>query len=106
MKYEEIEKLVIKQILQGNESGVSGRQVQEYLLTEVHRLLEKVKPSDLMIPKSALGKIVVLLECTRLSIPEIVEKAINKYFDSEMSDSRYVWLDGVKYPIPERFRVP
>jgi hypothetical protein len=106
MKYEEIEKLILKQILQGDESGVGDRQVQVYLLTEIHRLLEKVKPSDLMIPKSVLGKIVVLLERTRFSIPEIVEKAIEKFFDGEMSDDRYVWLDGVKYPIPERFRVP
>jgi len=106
MKYEEIEKLVLKQILRGNESGVSDRQVQVYLLTEIHRLLEKVKPSDLMIPKHLFRKMLVLLERTGLSIPEIVERAIDKYIDSEMGDDRYVWLDGVRYPIPERFRVP
>jgi len=106
MEYEEIEKLILKQILRGDESGVSDRQVQVYLLTEIRKLLEKVKPSDLMIPKHLFKKLVMLLECTGLSIPEIVERAIGKYFDSEMSDDRYVWLDGVKYPIPERFRVP
>jgi len=106
MEYEEIEKLVLKQILKGDESGVGDRQVQVYLLTEIHRLLEKVKPGDLMIPKCVFGKIVVLLERTGLSVPEIVEVAIGRYFDGEMSDNRYVWLDGVKYPMPERFRVP
>ena len=106
MKYEEIERLVLRQILQGNESGVSERHVQVYLLTEIHKLLARVKPSDLMIPKGSFDKIVVLLGRYRLSIPEIVEKASEKYFDSEMSDDRYVWLDGVKYPIPERFRAP
>gem|GEM_PF-3903960 len=32
----------------------------------------------------------------------MVEKAVRQYIDSERSNDKQVWIDGIKYPIPQR----
>lgn len=60
----------------------------------------------MVIPEFLIRELIELGKETRLSIKTMVLKAIRRYIDSEKSNDEHVWVDGVKYPIPERLRIP
>lgn len=59
-----------------------------------------------LIPRPLFIELLELRHETLLSIREMVWQAIRRYIDSERSNDKHVWIDGIKYPIPNRNRIP
>jgi len=69
----------------------------------IESLIEQLANMNL---NDLLGELLLLQKETKQSIAVMIEKAIRRYVDSEKSDGYHAWVDGVKYPIPDRLRVP
>lgn len=68
--------------------------------------LNKLNNNDVIVFEQLFSDLIELQKETRFSITAMVQKAIRQFIDREKSGDNHVWHDGVKYPIPERFRVP
>jgi len=81
---------------------------------EYEKIVERINDERLnsvvnvyiVIPERLVRELIELGKETRLSIEMMVLKAIRRYIDSEKSSDEHVWIDGVKYPIPDRLRIP
>lgn len=64
--------------------------------------LEKLSNNDVFVFEQLIRDLVELQKETRLSVMVMIQKAIKQYIDNEKSDEKHVWIEGIKYPIPER----
>jgi hypothetical protein len=64
--------------------------------------LERLNNTDVIVFERLFVDLLELQKETRLSIREMVQLAVRQYIDREKSNDNYVWVDGVKYPIPKR----
>ena len=76
------------------------------LSKEPSRGYEQGNSKEPLIPNPLFKELLELQNETLLTIKEMVRLAVRRYIDSERSNDTHVWVNGIKYPIPERNRIP
>ena len=61
---------------------------------------------QIAMPEYMVNELLELEQETKVSVEELVFRAIRRYIDCERSSEMQWWIKGVKYPVPERLRIP
>jgi len=96
----ELVRLLKQLISQGKRNGSST------LFNQHNKEYEQSTPREPLIPNPLFKELLELQNETLLTIKEMVRLAVRRYIDSERSNDKHVWINGIKYPIPERNRIP
>jgi len=92
---------LLKQLVnQGHNNGSKA------LSKEPSRGNEQGNGKEPLIPRALFRELVELQNETQMSIRAMLWLAVRRYIDSERSNDEHIWINGIKYPIPERNRIP